>query len=276
MKLHVPMLAALALAAAACSRAGFDDHAFEWTAELPAGATVHLLDGSGEITVRPASTQSASVTGTRRWRRGRERDIRFAVSHTGNDYYICAMWRNSGKCGARGYRGKSTGGLLAMFSLFHRGTDASADLIAEIPANVTVDAKTSNGSVTVAGIAAGVTARTANGNVEASDVSGPLSLATTNGDVRLSAAVVSPSDPISLTTTNGNVRAELPAGTEGAFDLSVVNGSVESDFPLNQMSRARIGRHLVGQIGSSTRVVKMRSVNGGVFVTSRPPAAAHE
>jgi len=270
------MLAGLALAAAACSHAGYDDQAFKWTSDLPAGATVHLLDGAGEITVRPASAQSASVTGTRRWRRGRERDIRFVVSHAGNDYYVCAMWRNSGSCGARGYRGKNTNGFLAMFSLFHRTTDASADLVAEIPANVMVEARTSNGSVRVAGIAAGVTARTANGNVDASDVSGPLSLATTNGDVRLSAAAIAPSDAISLTTTNGNIRADLPANTEGAFDLSVVNGSVQSDFPLNQMSRARIGRHLVGQIGSSTRAVKMRSVNGGVFVTSRPAATAHE
>jgi len=33
-----------------------------------------------------------------------------------------------------------------MFSLFHRGNDASADFVAEIPANVVVDARTTLGS----------------------------------------------------------------------------------------------------------------------------------
>ena len=72
------------------------------------------------------------------------------------------------------------------------------------------------------------------------------------------------------------VRAQLPANTEGAFDLSVVNGNVRSDFPLSQVSKAHIGRHLQGQIGSSTRVVKMHSVNGSVLVTTRPSTPSHE
>ena len=276
MKPHVAILAALSLAATACSHAGSDERAFEWTGELPAGSTVHLRNGSGEIQVRPASGQSVVVNGSRRWQHGRRSDVQFVVTHTGNDYFVCAMWRNSGNCGAKGYRGKSTGGLLSMFSLFHRSSDATAGLIADVPANVVVDAKTSNGSVKVDGVTAGVTAHTANGNVEATNVAGPLSLETSNGNVRLSADAVSAADPITLTTTNGNISAQLPANTEGNFDLSVVNGSVRSDFPLTQLAKGKIGRHLQGQIGSSNRVVKMRSVNGTVFVTTRPASASHE
>jgi hypothetical protein len=265
-KPHVAVFVAVLVAATACSHAGSDE-AFQWTSELPPGSTVHFRNGSGEINVRPASGQTVLVNGTRRWRRSHANDVQFQVTHTGNDYFVCAMWRGSGSCG-RNYRGKTSGGFLSMFSLFHRSSDATAGIVAEVPANVVVDAKTSNGTVRIDGISAGVKALTANGNVEATNVSGPLSLETVNGDVRLSAEAVSPSDPITLSTTNGTVRAQLPPNTEGNFDLSVVNGTVKSDLPLGQMPKGPIGRHLQGQIGSSTRLVKMRSINGRVIVTT--------
>jgi DUF4097 and DUF4098 domain-containing protein YvlB len=137
---------------------------------------------------------------------------------------------------------------------------------------VVVDAKTANGSVQVDGITAGVTARTSNGTVRASNVSGPLVLTTTNGDVRLSADSLSPADSIHLSTTNGSIHAELPANVQGAFDLSAGNGLVSSEFPLSPQSNSRAGRHLVGQIGTSTRVVKMRALNGTVSVVSHTAA----
>jgi Putative adhesin len=265
----------LVLAATACSRAGSDERAFAWSEELPPGSIVHFRNGAGTIEVRPAQGQNVVVSGSRRWRHGREKDVQFVVTHQGNDYFVCAMWRNSGKCAANGYRGKNTGGLLSMFSLFHRSTDATAGLSADVPANVIVDAGTSNGSVTIDGIAAGVTAHAVNGNVTATNVSGPLSLQTTNGNVRLSADSVAAADPISLSTTNGNVQAQLPRNIEGNFDLSVVNGSVHSDFPLAQMPKSGFGRRLHGQVGSSTRAVKLHSMNGSVSITARP-ASAHE
>jgi hypothetical protein len=252
--------------ATACSHAGADE-AFQWTGELPPGSTVHLRNGSGEISVRPASGQTAVVNGTRRWRRGRANDVQFVVTHSGNDYFVCAMWRGSGTCG-KNYRGKGGNGFLSMFSLFHRSTDVTAGLVAEVPANVVVDAKTSNGKLSVEGMSAGVTAHVVNGTVEATHVSGPLSLETINGDVRYSADSVASIDPINLSTTNGTIRAELPANAQGNFDLSVVNGTVQSDLPLGQMPKTHVNRHLQGQIGSSTRVVKMRSINGRVIVST--------
>jgi len=275
-RVHVAALAALTLVATACSRGGVDDRAFAWTEELPAGATVHLRNGTGEISVRPASGQNFVVNGSRAWRHGRANDVKFVVTHTGNDYFVCAMWRNSGTCGAKGYRGKNTGGLLAMFSLFHRTTDATAGLDATVPANVTVDAKTGNGSVSVDGVAAGVTAHTANGDVVATHVSGPLSLVSTNGNVRLSADTINGSDSINLSTKNGIIRAQLPPNTEGKFDLSVVNGTVQSDIPLTQMAKARFGRRLEGQVGSSNRIVRMHTLNGAVFVTTHGTSVEHE
>lgn len=262
------------LSAAGCARRPHEDVAFRWSTQLPAGAVVHLRDGWGNITVRAASGNQAMVSGIRRWRRGRSTDLKFVVNQNGNDYYLCAMWRGSGKCGANGYRGRRTGGFLEIFSLFRRSTDATAEFAVELPANVMVDARTTNGSVQIEGIAAGVTAHTTNGTVQAWNVAGPLSLSTSNGNVRVTADSLSPTDPVTLTTTNGTVRAELPAGLQGAFDLSTVNGSVSSDFPIPAATGGRIGRHLQGQIGQSNRPVKLRAINGTVTLTSRGAPAA--
>ena len=275
MKIRIAIVAAMALASAACSRPGSEDRVFQWSDQLPAGSVLHLRDGAGDIVIRPAAGQMASVNGSRRWKRGRRNDVRFVVTQHGNDYYICAMWRASGKCGESGYRGRQTSGFLTMFSLFHHGSDASADFVAEIPANVTVDAKTTLGSVQIDGMTAGVTARTSNGTVQASNVSGPLSLTTTNGNVHLSTDLLSPSDEVRLSTTNGTIRAELPANLEGTFDLSAVNGRVSSDLSIPMSGSSRQGRHIQGQIGSSTRLVKMRAVNGAVTVVSRGTPATH-
>jgi hypothetical protein len=272
-KSHVAILAAFSLIATACSHAGSDEQVV-WSGELPAGSIVHLRNGAGEIQVRPASGQNVVLNGARRWRRGHAKDVQFVVRHSGNEYFMCAMWRGSGKCSEKGYHGDGSGNLLQMLSLFHRGTDATARLFVDLPSNVTVDAQTSKGSVMIDGIAGGVTAHTAYGNVDAINVSGPLTLHTTNGDVRLSSDALAAADPINLTTTNGTIRAQLPATLEGAFDLSVNKGVLHSDFPLGQPS-GRYSQHLQGQIGSSNRAVKMHTVNGGVFVTTRPASASH-
>ena len=71
------------------------------------------------------------------------------------------------------------------------------------------------------------------------------------------------------------MRAELPASLQGAFDLSVVNGTITSAFPLGAAPRSHAGRHLQGQIGASNRVVKMRAGNGSVSVSMRNAHAEH-
>ena len=265
---HLGALGALLLAAA-CNRAGSDRNAFQWSTEVPAGSVIHIRDGAGNITIRRSLGQQATVSGGRRWRRGRAKDVRFEVVNSGKDFYVCAMWSGSGKCGASGYKGRSTGGFLSMFSLFHRGSDASADFVADLPSNVTVDARTTTGSVEIDGSAAGVIARSTNGNVTAVNVSGPVALTTTNGNARLSIDSLSDGDSVRVSTTNGNIRAELPSAVQGRFDLSAVNGMVHSNLPLPSAQSGRATRKVQGQIGTLARLVRLHTINGMVSVTTR-------
>lgn len=77
MKNRLVIVAAVALATAACSRPGSEDRAFQWTNELPAGSVVHLRGGAGDITIRRASGQTALVSASKSWRRSRRNDVRF-------------------------------------------------------------------------------------------------------------------------------------------------------------------------------------------------------
>lgn len=268
---------ALALVgASACMRGGRDDHAFAWSNDLPAGSVVHLRNGTGSITVTRAPGQTASVVGARRWQHGRARDVQFVVNRVGNDVFICAMWERSGSCSADDYHGShSSQSILTMFALFRHSSDAVADIVAQLPANVVVDARTTLGAVHVTGINGGVTARSTNGGVQAMNVSGPIALSTVNGAVSLATDSLSPTDSVHLSTTNGAVRADLPASIDGIFDVATVNGMASSSLPLSPVSnRGRNRHHLQGRIGSSSRVVTMRATNGMVALSTHGVAAA--
>jgi len=270
MKLRHFALIIATLGTGACSRVTRNDDAFAWSENIPAGATVHLRDGMGNITVNAAPGRTASVRGALRSRRGHLDDVHFVVNRTGNDYYICAMWRNSGECNASGYRGSSSGPWWTIFSLFHHGSDAAANITMQLPSGTAVDARTLNGIVTIDGANAGVSAHTVNGAVRASNVSGPLMLSTVNGEVRLAAATLAPSDSVHLSTVNGAVHAELPPNLDGEFDLSVTNGVVRNAFPIPGASISR--HHISGQIGTSTRVIRMHTVNGAIVIDAHPNA----
>ncbi|HET9188621.1 MAG TPA: DUF4097 family beta strand repeat-containing protein [Acidothermaceae bacterium] len=272
MKFRHLAVAVATLVAAGCSRETVNENAFSWSDTIPAGATLHLRDGTGSITVHASGSHTALVRGAVHSRRGRLKDVSFVVNRNGGDYFICAMWRNSGRCDASGYRGSSHRPWWTIFSLFRHGSDAAANLMVDLPPGTQLDARTTNGVVTIDGATAGVTARAVNGGVHVSDVSGPLMLTTTNGDVRLSSASLAPNDSVHLSTVNGAVRAELPPNIDGQFDISVVNGVVRSDLAIPGASMSR--RRVAGQVGASDRVVRVHTVNGAVILTSHPTAAS--
>ena len=266
---------AAATFASGCSRSGSEDHAWEWTNQIEPGSIVHIRNGVGNITVRQAAEgRFATVTGGRRWRSARESDVQFVVNHTGNEYYVCAMWKHSGDCSASGYHGRSSS-FLDAFALFHRSRDVTASFVAQLPADVIVDARTTSGTIDVEGVSSGLTAKATNGIVTATHVSGPIALSTTNGNVNLSVDATGAADSIHVATTNGIIKAQLPPTIDGTFDLSVTNGSLRSDLPINVEKGARRGGHIAGQIGSSARIVRMHAINGNVSVTTKAGPASH-
>ncbi|HEX7018512.1 MAG TPA: DUF4097 family beta strand repeat-containing protein [Gemmatimonadaceae bacterium] len=270
MRSRSPLPFIVLLAVAACNRPHHLANAFAWSDSLPAGATLHLRDGNGDITVQPSPGASVTVTASKHWNRGREGDITFQTRRVGSDVYVCAMWRNSGTCGARDYRGaRPRGGILTMFSIFRHRSDAAADFVVQAPAGLHLDVVTTLGDIVVEDAKAGVVGRTANGDVKATEVGGNVALTTSNGDAQASVASIQGVDSISLRTTNGDVHATLPADLSGQLELSTVNGDIRSDFPIPQ-TQGYGRRTIEATLGSSPRLVRLRTTNGDVVVTKRP------
>jgi putative adhesin len=258
------LLAGAALSVGACRREGRDlPDAFTWSDQLAPGSTVHLRTMNGDVTVRGTADSQTRVQGSKRWRHGRDRDVRFVVARSGGEVYLCAIWtRRGGHCGDERYR-PSPPRWLAMFSLFRRRSDMAASFEAMLPPGVHVEASTVNGRVTVTEAAGDVEAESVNGDIRASTMGGALALKTVNGSIRARAASLAKDAPIHLETVNGSVRAELPAPLDADVQLSTVNGRITTDFPVTLSGKAT-ARDLRGTVGDGGRPVRLKTVNGSV------------
>jgi hypothetical protein len=237
--------------------------AFRWDDDLPAGATIHVRDRNGTIQVHPGAGAHAEVDASKRWTRGREKDVQFLSTRVGNDVYVCAIWGTRGQCDEHGYRSRRASLLVRLLTFRLGGGDMATNFVVTLPAGVRIDASTVNGGIDVAGATAGTVARTVNGTVQARGVSGPITAISVNGNVQASVDSLIGAEPLRFETVNGSVRAVLPAGLEGRVELATVNGRIRTDFPVT-ITGGTSSRRVSGTIGAGQRSVRLRSVNGSV------------
>jgi DUF4097 and DUF4098 domain-containing protein YvlB len=144
----------------------------------------------------------------------------------------------------------------------------------EVPADMSVVARTNNDNVTIDGVRGAIDARSGNGRIEVrGSGTEPLSLGTDNGrvvGVELRSTEVDASsdngtvelafrdapDRVRATTDNGSVRVTLP-DDGGAYlvDVDTDNGSASAPIRTDP---------------NATRTITARSDNGGVLVTYAP------
>lgn len=256
-------------AVAACGRRAHDSpDAFRWEAELEPGSTIHLRTGSGRIEVVAGSSRFARVSGATHWV-GRNDPIHFAWKRDGDEVYVCALRNKRSGCEEGSGSFGNDHSWLDIFSLFkHRSTDAAASFRVELPSGVKVDARTMTGSISLAGVTGGVDARTLNGSINISRAAGPIEAKATNGSIEATVDSLGEDDPIVLEGVNGSMTAVLPGDLQADVQLSTVNGGIRSDFAVT--TEGELSRHrLRGQIGSSSREVVLKTVNGNVSLLRR-------
>lgn len=245
--------------------------ALVWNESLPAGATLHLRNLNGAIRVHASSNGQATIHASKRWRRGREKDVHFATTRSGNDYYVCALWGKATQCDAAGYGRRRESLIMRLLSLLSMSgstrTDMTVNFDVSVPAGVQLDASTVNGNVEAIGTTAAVNVSTVNGTVHATGTSA-LAAHTVNGSVELTLDQLGAADSVRAESVNGNVTIIVPAAFEGAVEMKTVNGSVTSDLPVTT-SGALERRELRGAIGSAPRMLSLETVNGSVRLIKR-------
>ena len=230
---------------------------FNWSGNVPAGASIIVRSANGPISVKAASGRSAEITGVKRADRGGDPSVvRFTSRPLANGgILVCALWGANSDCDEDGYHSHNDGD-------GGRRNNVEVEFTISLPAGVNLVAASVNGDVEVAGATAEVNASTVNGDVRAASSGGPVSATTVNGDVRASMRSAGTGD-LRYSTVNGSIELELPASLNADVELRTVNGGFETDFPMTLTGR--VGpRRLSGKIGSGGRDLRATTVNGSI------------
>src|SRR5262249_24782641 len=107
---------------------------------------------------------------------------------------------------------------------------------------------TSNGGITVDGVAGDVSGRTTNGPVE-------VKLTGRQWDGKA----------LDVSTTNGPVRVEIPANYSARLETGTVHGPMHIDFP--PVLKDSLGRSISTTLGKGGALVRAETTNGPVSIS---------
>lgn len=148
--------------------------------------------------------------------------------------------------------------------LFSNNIRASVSFKITVPATVALEKiAVVNSSVRIKGVRGSVNAESVNGRVSAHNLAGNVKLETVNGEIVAEVSSVIAGQRLSFQTVNGAITVNLPADTGADTHASVVNGSIDCDFPLTVQGRI-VGKKLSGKIGDGRATLSAESVNGSI------------
>lgn len=219
------------------------------------GRTLWIRDMNGSIAVSPAAGESLSIKAVKTFGHSSPDSVHMVtVPVEGGGVAICAVWTGAGgSCGPGDtYNQKHI-----------RHDDVAVEFTIRLPKGVRIDASTVNGGVQIVGAQAAASASTIDGAVSVETSRGPVHGTTINGNVRAVIRGSQDSGAVHLTTVNGGITLELPAEADATIEARTLNGSIDSDFPL-EVSGKFVGHHASGAIGHGGREIELRSVNGEI------------
>jgi DUF4097 and DUF4098 domain-containing protein YvlB len=126
-------------------------------------------------------------------------------------------------------------------------------------------AKSASGEVTVEDVTGSINASSASGNVRVKDASGTVNASAASGNVDVEMTRVEGAENMEFTSASGNVYVKAPASLDATVDMSSVNGTLKTDFPL-EVKEPQYGsrRSAHGRLGNGSRSLKIRSASGDV------------
>lgn len=246
-----------ALLAAADASAQND---FRWTGTLAAGQRLEIKGVHGAIRAEPSSNGQVEVTAVKRsGEKGDPREVRIErVAHNGGVTF-CAVYPS----GRRNRPNRCTAG--EEWSTNVQDNDVRVEWVVRVPRGVNFLGATVNGAVSARDMPADAAVRTVNGAVTVS-AAGVVEASTVNGDIDATTGRASAGRDLEFTTVNGDIVLHVPAGFGADVDASLLNGRIESDFPL-QIERGRyVGASAEGRIGRGGGRLKMETVNGDLEI----------
>lgn len=232
---------------------------FHWSGNVAGGHWLRVRNLSGAVHVQAASGNDVIVDAHKHYRRGDPAEVRFTVDKTSDgDVLICALWGRESSCDEDGYESHTH-----HHHYDHDEDDVSVEFTVQLPKGVNIATSTVNGGVSVDGVTGRVKASTVNGSVEAATLGGPVEASTVNGDVEVHMQSTADATHLDYSTVNGSIRVYLPSELNADVEMSTVNGSFHSDYPLALSGRID-PHHLHAAIGNGGPRVRCSTVNGSI------------
>lgn len=139
------------------------------------------------------------------------------------------------------------------------------------PKNAVVNARSTNGPITLTGLSGPVTAHTTNGGVKATDLRGGVDARATNGGVTVDLAALG-TERIQLSTTNGGVTLIVPETARANLTASWTNGGINLASGLKIEVSEQSRRKFEGRMNGGGTPIELKTTNGGIRVRARNEA----
>jgi DUF4097 and DUF4098 domain-containing protein YvlB len=254
-------LTTLALVVAAVPLSAQRKADYQWANSLAAGSTVSVKNVSGDVRITPSTSGRVEVLGFKNGSaRGLER-LRADVQQTSRGIVVCVLYDDSTDCddnhssNRRGRWNDDDG-------------NASIDLEVAVPTNLTVDAGSVSGDVSVTG---------AHGDIRANSVSGDVRLEhlhansidanSVSGDVTVTVDELTGRGDFKFHSVSGDVTLEVPRDFSADLSMTTVSGDIDSDFPITVGGNGRMSRRSVdARIGSGGRRLDVNTVSGDLRI----------
>ena len=243
------LLAVVAIAIfAAAAWAQDNGNSKHWTGAMHAGQTLTVKNISGDITVEPASGETAEINAEKS---GRDADqVQISIISNEEGVEVCTIYPGEGN------------------TCDHSHSDnvrARVDYTIKIPRDVKLRAANVNGEVTAENLGAEADVSSVNGSVRVSTATW-AEAESVNGSVHAKLGRADWPSQAEFKSVNGNVDVTVPADLNADVRFSTLNGNIHSDFNYTVASGTRIGGHpgtkVDATIGSGGRGLRLESVNG--------------
>jgi hypothetical protein len=256
------LVGAIVLCLVAAGAAGAQD--FQKSYNLEAGATVSILNVSGDIALKGYDGSAVVVSG---YKQGRDRDM-VEVEDMSTQGHVSLRVQYPRECNCDAsirfeVRVPRSAGVN-----FEKIATASGNLKAEGFAG-RVLLQTASGDVSVRGVSGEIRATSASGTVRVADAAGTVNASSASGDVEVELTRLEGDGDMRFSSASGDVNVRLPAGIDARVNMSTVSGSIETNFPIEvRNNRYGSGSHADGQLGSGARLLKLSSASGNISLKS--------
>jgi hypothetical protein len=232
---------------------------FRWSGRMESGQRLEIKGVHGAIRAQPATGDEALVTAViRQGRRGRVQDVRVErVTHAGG-VTLCAIYPSR-----RGRANRCTAG--DEWNTNVQDNDVEVAFTVHVPRGVHFLGATVNGAVDAQNMPANADVSSVNGEVRVS-AAGVVEASTVNGAIHARTGRANPGRDLDFTSVNGNIFLTVPAAFGADVHAELLNGRIESDFPL-QITRGRyVGQTAEGRIGRGGNDLHVETVNGNIEI----------